>query len=168
MSFRKRNTVILWWVFACLTAYNASAANWDSCADDLDRLRRSARDASDKANEVKAKSEEVENCKRYPDMYDLMRDRCRSKLSEYQSTLRDLESELGTVDSRIRSARLSCGFDLGSIGSPSYSQPSQPGTTNPVCDVYRGYRNKLPLETLVQTCMKSMSEAECRKCLTNR
>lgn len=145
---------------------NASAANWDSCADDLDRLRRAARDATDKANDVKTKADEFENCKRYPDTYDLMRDRCRSNASYYQSALSDLESELGTVDSRIRRVRDSCGFDLGSTGSPSYSRPQSPRSGNQACDLYRSYKGKLPMKTLLETCTKSMSEAECTKCLS--
>lgn len=145
---------------------SASAANWESCADDLDRLRRAARDATDKANDVKTKGEEFENCKRYPDTYDLMRDRCRSKASDYQSALSDLESELGTVDSRIRSVRSSCGFDLGATGSPSYSRPQAPSSGNRACDLYRSYKGKLPMKTLLETCSKTMSEVECGKCLS--
>ena len=191
MSVRTYWKVILSGLVVGLTLSAASAADWDSCADDLDRLRRAARDAADKANDVKSKSddvksksEEFENCKRYPDMYDLLRDRCRSKasdyqsaqsdyrsaLSDYQNALSDLESELGTVDSRIRSVRSSCGYALGTTGSPSFSQPQPSGSGNPACALYRNYKGKLPLETLLKTCTQSqsMSEAECKKCLADK
>lgn len=163
LSFWKKVVV---GVLGGLAVCTASAANWDSCTDDLDRLRRAARDATDKASDVKTKAEEFENCNRYPDIYDLMRDRCRSKASDYQSALSDLESELGTVDSRIRSVRSSCGFDLGLTGSPSYSRPEPPSSGNRTCDIYKGYKGKLPMKTLLETCARTMSEAECGKCLS--
>jgi hypothetical protein len=46
-----------------MTANSIFAADWYSCADDLDSLRRAARDASDAASDVKSKAEELENCK---------------------------------------------------------------------------------------------------------
>lgn len=183
MSVRTYWKVILSGLVVGLTLSAASAADWGSCADDLDRLRRAARDAADKANDVKSKSEDVEskseefeNCKRYPDMYDLLGDRCRSKasdyesaLSDYESALSDLESELGTVDSRIRSVRSSCEYDLGTTGLPSLSQPPPSRSGNRACALYRSYKGKLPLETLLKTCTQSqsMSEAECKKCLAD-
>ncbi|MBL8524163.1 MAG: hypothetical protein JNN20_10770 [Betaproteobacteria bacterium] len=151
-----------------LISASASASSWDSCADDLDSLRRAARDAGDKANEVKTKSEEFENCKRYPDIYDLLRDRCRSKASDYQSAQRDLQSELETVDRRIRSVRSSCGFDLGSTGATPFSRPAAPNSNNRACDLFKSYKDKLPINTLVEACVKTMPEAECRKCLNSK
>jgi len=146
-----------------LFVVSARAVDWDSCADDLDRLKRAARDASDKANEVKSAAEELENCKRYPSSE---YDGCRSKASSYQSAVSDLESELSTVDSRIRSARSSCGYSLGGTGT-AVRTTRQP-TENPMCELYRSYKDKLPLEYLVKACMQSMSEAECKKCLNQR
>jgi chromosome segregation ATPase len=95
----------------------AQASDWSSCADDLDRLRRAARDASDLAQQVElakqefeSKKRELENCLNYPETYAFMRDRCQSlrwgyesALSRYKSELSNLESELNTIESRIRS-----------------------------------------------------------------
>lgn len=140
----------------------AVAADWDSCADDLDRLRRAARDASDKANEVRSAADDLESCRRYPaNEYD----RCASKASYYRSAVSDLESELSTVDSRIRSVNASCATALG--GSASTRTLPQPSTGNRACDLYRSYLDKLPLESLVKACTKSMPEADCRKCLAS-
>jgi hypothetical protein len=158
----------------------ASATDWDSCADDLDRLRRAARDAADKANDVKSKSEEVkstlddfENCKRYPETYDLLRDGCRSKasdyrsaLSDYQSAVSDLQSELETVKRRMRSVDSSCEYPLGSTDSLLHLDAS--GSENQYCALYRRYKSKLPLATLMKNCTQSMSEAECKKCLADK
>lgn len=147
-----------------MVSYTA-AADWSACADDLDRLRRAARDAADRANEVKAKADDFENCKRYPDMYDLMRDRCRSKAHDYQGVLRDFEGELGTLDKRVRASRSSCGFDLGGA-TGSYSVPqSYVYEDHDSCALFRSYKGKIPNKSLLETCTKTMSAAECVKCL---
>jgi hypothetical protein len=161
-----KRCALVFCLFATLCVSSAFSADWDSCADDLDRLRRAARDATDAANEIKSKADEFENCKSYPDIYDLMRDRCRSKAYDYQSAASTLENELSTVDSRVRSVSSSCGIDMSSTGAASTARPRTPGSGNRMCDMYRSYKNKLPLATLIETCTKSMSEAECRKCLS--
>jgi hypothetical protein len=141
------------------------SVDWDSCAQNLDRLRRASRDAVDAANDVKSKAEEYENCKRYPNIHDLMRDRCQSKAWSYENALRTLESALVTVDSRIRSVSSSCGYDLTSIGSAPYSQPNPPSSTNRLCDLFRSYKDRLSPDTLFNICTQSMPESDCRKCL---
>lgn len=156
------NRPLLFGVFLALLSPTVGAADWDSCADDLDRLRRAAADASDAANDVKSAAEEFENCKHYPDMYDHMRDRCRSMRYDYQSALSNLESELSTVDSRVRSVSSSCAIELSSIGSSTLRAPS---SGNRKCDLYRSYKNRLPITTLMKTCTQALSEAECNKCL---
>ena len=146
-------------LFTTLCASPASSADWDSCADDLARLGRASRNAADAANDVKSKADDFESCKRNPDFYDFMRDGCRSKAYDYQSATSTLESELSTVDSRVRSVSLSCGMNLS-------SRRRVPSSGNQMCDLIRSYKNRLPLETLIKSCTQSMSEAECRKCLS--
>jgi len=140
------------------------AADWDSCADDLDRLRRTARDAADIAEQAKSKASELENCRSYPSSYDLMRDRCRSYAADLEGEASRLQSELDDLDRRIRSVNGSCGVRLGSVQGP---RPSRPATGNTQCDVYRSYKGRLSEATLLQACIKGLSEAECKKCLAN-
>ena len=157
--------------FSLLTAFLAAltllasstfAADWNSCADDLDRLRRAARDASDKANEVKSKFDELESCKQYPDE-DFTE--CRSKTSDYKGTIDELESELSTVNGRVRSVHLSCEYDLGSSGSLVRGPDRQ--KQNRMCNLYRSYKDTLPIENLPQKHAKTVdvSDADCQKCL---
>lgn len=145
-------------------------AEWDSCADDLDRLRRASRDAADAAEAVKSRYEEVETCRRYPETYDFMRDRCRSKVWDYESALNSLQSELATVDSRIRSVRSSCGYGLSSLSSPPSGVAPGPSTSpsSRLCQLMQSYRGRVPDESLIQICVKSMPESECRKCLSGQ
>jgi hypothetical protein len=97
-------------------------------------------------------------------MYDTFDDHCESAASEYRSELSTLESELSTVSSRIRSVNLSCGIELPDVSGPAKSK----GSGNALCDVIRGYVGTLPQETLMKLCTDSMSEAECKKCLSSK
>lgn len=104
---------------ASLMPLPSFASDWNSCADELDRLRRASRDATDAANEVKSKADELENCKQYPDMYDDHGDGCSSKASDYRSALGTLKSELDTVNRRIKSVSSYCGVNLSTLGESS-------------------------------------------------
>jgi len=150
--------------FVALGSTLVHSSDWSGCANDLDRLHRTTRNAADIANGVKTKANDFENCKMYPNIYDFMQDRCRTMASDYQSALSSLENELSTVNRRIRSANSSCGVDLSSIGSSS-TKPQTSDFENSMCNMYLDYKNKLPIETLIKICLQSLSEMECRKCL---
>lgn len=154
-------------VFAVLVTTATSfavSADWSSCADDLDRLRRAAGDAADAAEQTKSKAEELENCRRYPDTYDLMRDRCRSYASDYDSEVSSFQSEMDDVDRRIRDASDSCSVDIGASSGTTRARPS---SGNRLCDLYRRYKGRLPDAQLLQTCRQSLSADDCKKCLAN-
>jgi len=162
-------------ILTCSYIPFAYAADWGSCAGELDRLRRAARDASDAAQQVESakqelesEKDELENCINYPDIYDLMDDRCQSQQwdydsarDNYKSQISNLESELNTVESRIRSVQWSCDFQF-SITPPTggLKVPEKDS-----CNIYRYFKNKIPIPTLLETCKKSMTEDECKKCL---
>jgi len=135
----------------------ANAADWSTCASDLDDVRRAARDASDIANEVESAKSALENCRNYREGYDYRYDQCRSKLSSYNSEIDRLNSELDTLNRRIRSASSSC----------TDSSPRVGGSRRPTnkCETYRQYLDRLPLESIIRVCTSSMTEAECRACL---
>ena len=158
---RARHAILVF-IFTTIPPVAAVSADWNGCADDLDRLRRAASDASDAAKDVNSKADEYENCKQFPDTFDLMRDNCESVASDYESAVNNLNSDLSTVDSRISSANSSCSNNASLSGIPGRA----PSTGNRVCDVFRIYKDKLPAETLLKTCTASMTEAECRKCLS--
>jgi hypothetical protein len=93
-------------ILTAAPAAHAPLLALDSCHDDLDGLRRTASDASDAAEEAKSKSDEFEDCRRDPDVHDLLGDGCRSRRSDYQSALSDLESKMDDLDSRLQSTKL--------------------------------------------------------------
>lgn len=141
------------------------AADWDSCADDLDRLRRAARDATEVAERVKSAAEDLENCRRDPRFYDTPGDRCSSKSSDYESEASTLSSELDTVSRRVRDVGYSCDMQ---VGGGLRTVPPVRSSGNQMCDVMRRYVGRLPEATLIETCKKSMSEADCRKCISSK
>ena len=147
---------ILLGIFTTLTSL-ASGADWSSCAYELDRLRRAARDAADKANEVNVKAQDLENCRRYPKDHGFGDDKCRNKLSDYEIAVSSLDSELIMVESRFKSAHVSC--------SSTTAGPARRPSGNYLCDLVRRYKEQLSFEKLLEICVQSMSEADCKKCL---
>lgn len=149
-------TRFLFVALGVLFSVASQAADWDSCADDLDRLRRAARDATDVAERVKTAAEEIRNCKRDSSSY-----RCSSVSSDFDSEVSSLNGELDTVARRVRDVRASCDMDIG--GTVGF--PPMRSSGNQMCDLMRRYVDRLPESTLIDTCKKSMPEAECRKCI---
>ncbi len=155
------------------------AVDWSSCASDLDDLRRAADDASTAANSVTTAQrqfdeakEELENCLRYPQIYDLLRDRCQSKRWDYDSALSDLrsrlsslQSELSDVESKARSVSSSCGYEI-SIGARP--QPRLPPSAGQHCALYLRYSGRIPTPQLIEMCSKYYPENECRKCFVTQ
>lgn len=165
--------IIIILIFICVSF--VQAADWSSCAYDLDRLRRAARDASDAAEQVdsakdefESKKDELEDCLNFPDVYDLMVDGCQSMrwdyesaLSNYKYEISNLKNELNTVENRIQSVQWSCGYEF-SVRSVA-GQSEVKGEN--ICNLYRSYVSRLPMITLLEICKKSMTEEECKKCL---
>ncbi len=156
----------------------AIAQDWSACANDLDELRRRARDASSAAEDADAKKrefdsaeEELQRCRRSPQIYDSTRDGCQYRRSNvesarasYRSSLESLKSNLDDVDLKNRSASSSCGYEISSVTGPAATVPS--GVKRPdQCAIYLKYKGRLPRQTLLETCAKQMPAEDCAKCL---
>lgn len=161
-----------------LASAPAMSADWDNCAGELDYLRRRSSDAADKAreaeskkNEFESKRDELQRCVQYPQVYDLMRDRCQivrsgyeSARNYYSSALDDLGSALDDVNRKVKAVELSCEAELSRISAPPPQVPA--GVNNQaMCRLYLSYKAKLPLEQLLATCKVQMSESQCKLCL---
>jgi hypothetical protein len=139
------------------------AADWGSCASDLDDLRRAADDANDAAERAQRTYRDLQDCRQFPDIYDLLRDRCSSKVSDYRSALSSLQTELSDVESRVRDVSSSCQYEIGSAGG----RPRAP-TRQGICGVIDRYRGRFTELQLAEICKKSASAAECMKCLSTK
>lgn len=149
---------------ALLTAVapaHAPPLDLDSCHDDLDRLRRTASDSSDAAEEAKSKSDEFEDCRRNPELHDLLGDGCRSRRNEYQSAMSDLEDKMDDLDSRLRSLQSSCGYEF-TINRMSSLEAAQ----HRLCSSYkRLIGSGAPADKVLQVCKANMNEQWCKLCL---
>lgn len=130
-----------------------------------------ASDTADKFKRLKDAESEFQTCRRDPKIYDLLRDGCSGKRSDYESAMSayrsqisDLKSSLSDVDSRIRRVNGSCTFELGRVGAPP--PPIPEGVQNrEMCGIYLRYKGSVPISMLMDTCAKSMPADQCRKCL---
>ncbi len=140
----------------------------DSCHDDLDRLRRTASDASDAAEDAKSKSDEFEACKRDPEFHDLLGDGCRSRKSDYQSALGDLESKMDDLDSRLHLVQSSCGyeFSINRMSSLEAAQRRQQAAQRRLCASYKGFIGLgMTSANVLQMCKANMDLQWCKACL---
>lgn len=146
----------------------APTLDLDSCHDDLDRLRRAASDASDQAENADSKRTDFQNCKRDPDVYDLLGDGCRRRSGDYQSALDDLESKMDDLDTRLRSVQSSCGyeFSINRMSSLEAAQRRQEAAQRRLCVSFRGFLGLgMSPNSVLQMCEKNMDAQWCKACL---
>jgi len=156
---------------AILTAAPAARApllELDSCHDDLDRLRRIAADASDAAEDAHSKSEDFEDCRRDPEIHDLLGDGCRSRRSDYESALSNLESEMDHLDSRLRSVESSCGYEftINRMSAVEASQSRLESAKRRLCaSINKLISLGMTPNNALQMCKSSADEQWCKACL---
>jgi hypothetical protein len=106
----------------------SGAEDWSTCQHDLDRVKSTAQDASDSAEELESigtdledKRSQLQDCITYPQG----RDRCQSQRREYDHTKqqyefkkREIQSELGILELGFRSVQLSCGASFLQVFRP--------------------------------------------------
>ena len=148
-------------ILATTTVAHAPSLDLDSCHDELDRLRRIASDASEAAEDAHSKSDDFDDCRRDPEVHDLLGDGCRSQRSEYQSALSDLESKMDDVDSRLHSVQDSCGYEF-TINKLSSLEAAQ----RRVCASLRRFvASGITPENVLKMCKVNMDEQSCKACL---
>jgi hypothetical protein len=147
---------------------HAPSPELDSCHDDLDQVRKAASDASEAAEEAKSKFEEFDDCKRDPDVYDLLHDGCRSHRDDYESAQSDLESKMDDLDGRLRSVQDSCGYDftINRMSALEASQHRLEVSQRRFCGSIRKFvtLGVSPNQAL-QICKANGDEQFCKACL---
>src|SRR5262249_15539548 len=99
-------------LFASSLTAMAPTPDWGDCQDELDGARSAASDASDAAEKVKSAFEELEKCRREPEIYDVLQNNCQRRRSDYASALSSLQDEMDTLDGRLHSVQSSCGYEF--------------------------------------------------------
>ena len=78
-----------------------SIVDWSDCGDTMDRLRRAARDAADRAPDLVSAKDELESCRGESN--------CKNSRSQYESVLSEMRDLLDTVQARFKASQSSCG-----------------------------------------------------------
>ena len=149
------------------TAAQMSATSWDSCQDDLDRMKKTAAEASDAAGDAHRKMEDYEECRNDPETYDLLRDDCRSLKSDYESAVGEVENTMEELDSRLRDVQSSCdyNFTINRMTSAEAAQHHLSAAQQRLCS---SYKHLVPLATsqnVLQMCKAQQGEQWCKACL---
>jgi hypothetical protein len=169
--------IILTWIVIAIallsigTAARAPLVDFDSCHDDLDRVRRAASDASDAAEEAQSKRRDIEDCTQDSES----RQGCHSQQSDYQSAVGDLESDMDDLDSRLRSVQASCEYEF-TINLMSSSDASQrklkssqrrlEASRQRLCVSLKGLMSLgATPQAALQVCKTNMAEELCKACL---
>jgi len=171
------NRAIAAFLLALLAAPPSVYAQVDfsACADALDTLRRRARDASDPAMQADSakmefdrKRDKYNNCRQFPQVYDLFRDGCQNQLREARSASEELDSAVSTlesalddVDRAVREVASSCGGGVSTTNVPGVTENHQQ-----FCQIVRRFRGRLDTERLKTSCQQNMTAAECNACLS--
>jgi hypothetical protein len=147
----------------CIAAHHPSV-DWGDCQDELDQAKQTAADASDAAEEVHSKLEDVDDCRENPDVYDLMRDGCRSQQSDYDSAIDDFRDKMDEFDTHIHSIQSSCAYEF-TVNRISSTEAAQ----QRLCSSYR----KLIVlgiapNDIRQQCKQHMDEQWCENCLRTK
>lgn len=161
-------TAVALGILTAAPAAHAPLLELDSCHDDLDRLRRTASDASDAAEDAKSKSDEFEDCRRDPDVHDLLGDACRSRRSDYQSALSDQESKMDDLDSRLHSVQSSCGYEftINRMSAVEAAQRRLEASKRRLCTSLKGLISLgMPPDNALRMCKANADEQWCKACL---
>lgn len=164
--------------FLC-AATPSSAADWSSCARDLESLRNRASGASSAAQEVDSKMGKLDaavadyqNCRSLPALYDLAKDGCSMKKSDavdaekdYRSALSDLEFALRDVNARVQSVSNNCEMEMGTPTAATKYLNSLPPDLREKCSIYLHNTAHIPKEELIGLCQKQYSADLCSRCI---
>jgi hypothetical protein len=154
-------------------AGSLAAVDWSSCTGALEGLTKRSKEAgsastvaASAAEDLKEAKDDLERCRMYPDVYDLLRDNCRSKewdLDSAESRMQSAAQEAVTQFRRLRSAlgdaANACEVEL--TIAPPLTTLSPQGR----CERLRLLRGQLSAQFLSDYCSTLMSQQECEICL---
>jgi chromosome segregation ATPase len=172
----------------------AKAIDWSSCQNDLDRLRRAARDAADAAEQAASAYDDLESARSDAESQASDLQSAINSLRYCQSNRRECSSERWRFESarsnyesarsRFESARSNYEYAKSSadsemdgvslrVRSSEYSCDTSLGAVvgekaaaiDPVCRTIQRYKGRVSAAELVDFCKRSNSEADCRRCL---
>jgi hypothetical protein len=159
---------IFWATLITATAAQTPTIALGSCHDDLEQLHKASSEASEAAGNAKSKSDDLDDCREHPEMYDLMHDHCKGADSDYQSALSDLEGKMDNVDDSLRSTQDSCGyrFTINRLTSLEAAQRRLEASQQRLCNSYHHLVELgMPRDIALQVCKAQSDDKWCKLCL---
>lgn len=154
----------LGWLVASLALLGA---DWQSCQNELDRLRSRAGEASDRASSTRTASLAMEARKREMDECRATDPKgCRVSADAYdaaqkqvQAARRSLEGALDDADSSLRAANTACDYSMSVTTAPS-------AVGDPICWLLQRSKGHVSTDRVMEMCKRvGKSEEQCRACL---
>jgi len=158
-------------------ALTIHAIDFSNCGNALDDVGSAAEDAAGKArdaesaeDEFQSEKDDYDSCRRFPDVYDLLQDGCRSKRRDaknaqdaLESAISDLRSALDDLDSAMSDVQSACGYSFVPAAPVSGVSPARQG----ICTKVRRLKTTMKPQELAGLCKRVMTETECSACLTS-
>lgn len=160
---------LMFTTFVILGMTIPSHADWSDCASSLTKLHGAARDASGYAEglenskrEAEEEKKKLDNCRRYPEMYDLFSDGCETARgrstnaqNSYKSALSQFAFQLEEVRSHTKKVESSCADSDG-------TRRLDPRT---LCTLLKQMRKEYSDAEILEACKTQAEEVFCRSCL---
>lgn len=156
-------------VLVLLWFSSAASEPWDyrckSALDDVESAadaQRAQQSIQDSYERYKRTLDEYNDCRTYPEVYDLYRDRCQSQRWEVDSAKSSAESDLSTFNSRMRG--LADAFeDAASTCGGGEARGVAPSGT---CRLIKAMKGRSTEEQVLAFCKRvGVTEPECRRCM---
>lgn len=112
----------------------AIAENLSSCTSSLSDLEDGAREAHSSAEEAESECQEYEDCRTFPEVYDLLEDGCELSRMGCHSAVNSLNAELAGLALTVSFVERACGLDFSEASSrllQELERQSKPPTTPP-------------------------------------
>ncbi len=82
------------------------------CAEDLDALQLSVREATNQAEKANLKHDDKLHCNVEPEHRNAQGENCDATVQAYQDAVVDLDLELKNVENQLKVVQLACGYEF--------------------------------------------------------
>jgi hypothetical protein len=125
MSMRVAMVIALFLIgIMCVPSLPVHAKDWLECAHHLQQVQGTANAMQDWVQTLASREEGVQNCVKYPEIYDVSRDGCTSLRGEHETALQAYKNALDELNNRLRAVQNACGFEF-SFGAAPRAAPSR-------------------------------------------
>jgi hypothetical protein len=145
----------------------SASTDWDRCHRELKHTEESTSQASRAAADVSSKLEDYESCRSDPATYDLTHDGCRTRRSDFESAIGDVQSKMEDLDNKLRTVQSSCDyqFTINRMSAVDAAKIHADAAEQRLCVSYTHLAAMLSGQVVHQMCTAHQSEDWCKACL---